>query len=156
MTPAEETIQRLYESVKRGRPEEAAECYCDDATYRDIAFDLKGKDDIAAMWRLVCSRGVEVEFEDIRTEGDQVKGHWVFDYDFHGTNPVHNEMDSTFTFRNGKIFVHHDEASRWRWATQALGYPKGALVTVFPFILRRQARGELERFKRGERAEQPV
>ena len=64
------------------------------------------------MWRLVCSRGVKVEYRDIRTEGSEVKGHWVFDYKFHGTNPVHNEMDSTFIFRDGKILVHHDHVKR--------------------------------------------
>jgi ketosteroid isomerase-like protein len=156
MSKEEQVVLKLYEAIQAGDAAAAAECYRDDAKYRDLAFDLAGKPDIAAMWRLVCSRGVQVEFDDIRTEGDKVKGHWVFDYDFHGTNPVHNEMDSTFTFRNGRIFVHEDRASRWKWATQALGYPKGALVTVFPFLLRKQAREELEKFKRQERAEQAV
>jgi ketosteroid isomerase-like protein len=151
MTPAEGTAQRLYESIKRGDAATATECYCDDATYQDIAFDLKGKENIAAMWRLVCSREVKVEYGDIRTEGSKVKGHWVFDYKFHGTNPVHNEMNSTFTFRDGKIATHHDSASRWKWAKQALGIPKGALVTVLPFILRIQAKKELEASKAKEK-----
>jgi ketosteroid isomerase-like protein len=152
MTPDEETVRRLYESVKRGDAAAAAECYCDDASYRDIAFDLKGKPDIAAMWRLVCSRGVKVEYGNIRTEGSEVKGHWVFDYRFHDTNPVNNPMDSNFTFRDGKILVHHDRASRWNWARQALGIPKGALVTVLPFILRQEAKQELETSKEKEKA----
>ena len=151
MTPAEEIVQRLYESVKRGDATAATECYCDDASYRDIAFDLKGKPDIGAMWRLVCSRGVKVEYGDIRTEGSEVKGHWVFNYKFHGTNPVTNPMDSTFIVRDGKIVVHHDHASRWNWARQALGIPKGALVTVLPFILRKQARKELDEFEAKEK-----
>jgi ketosteroid isomerase-like protein len=144
MSPAEETVQRLYESVKRGDAAAAAECYCDDASYRDIAFELKGKPDIAAMWRLVCSRDVRVEYCDIRTEDSHVKGYWVFHYKFHGTRPVRNPMDSTFTFRDGKILVHHDHANRWKWAKQALGIPKGALVTILPFILRIQAKKELD------------
>src|SRR5262249_39730413 len=147
MTPAEEIVQRLYESVKRGDAAAATECYCDDASYRDIAFDLKGKPDIGAMWRLVRFRGVRVVYCDIRTEGSEVKGHWVFDYKFRGTNPVYNPMDSTFIVRDGKILVHHDHACRWNWARQALGTAKGALVTVFPFILRIQAKKELEAFK---------
>jgi ketosteroid isomerase-like protein len=147
MTPAELTVQRLYESVKQGDAAAAAECYCDDAQYRDRAFDLKGKPDIAAMWRLVCSRGVKVDYSDIRTEGSKVKGHWVFDYKFHGTRPVHNEMNSTVEFRDGKILVHHDDGNRWEWAKQALGTPKAALVTALPFILRIQAKKELEAFK---------
>jgi ketosteroid isomerase-like protein len=153
MTPAEETVRRLYEAVKRHDAAAAAECYCDDASYRDIAFDLTGKPDIAAMWRLVCSREppVKVEYGNIRTEGSQVKGYWVFDYKFRGINPVHNPMHSTFSFRDGKILVHHDHASRWNWARQALGAPQGALVTVVPSILREKARKELEEFKEKER-----
>jgi hypothetical protein len=152
MTPDEETVQKVYESIKRGDAAGAAECYCDDAEYRDLAFDLKGKPEIAAMWRLVCSRGVVVEYRDIRTAGSEVRGHWVFDYRFHGTHPVHNEMNSTFTFRDGKILVHHDHASRWIWAKQALGAPTGALVTVLPFILRWKARKELDEFVKNETA----
>jgi hypothetical protein len=147
MTPSELTVQRLYESVKQGDASAAAECYCDDASYRDLAFDLKRKPEIAAMWRFVCSRGVRVEYRDIRSEGSEVKGHWVFDYKFHGTRPVNNEMNSTFEFRDGKILVHHDDGNRWEWAKQALGTPKAALVTVLPFILRIQAMKELEAFK---------
>lgn len=152
MTRDEETVRNVYEAIKRGDAAAAAECYCDDAAYRDLAFDLKGKPEIAAMWRLVCSRGVKVEYRDIRTEGREVRGDWVFDYKFHGTNPVHNEMASTFVFRDGKILVHHDQASRWTWAKQALGMPKGALVTVLPFLLRRQAKEELDAFREKERA----
>jgi ketosteroid isomerase-like protein len=152
MTPDEETVQRVYESIKRGDAATAAECYCDDAAYEDLAFELKGKPEIAAMWRLVCSRGVKVEYRDIRTEGHEIKGHWVFDYKFRGTNPVHNEMDSTFVFRDGKILVHHDHASRWTWAKQALGVPEGALVTILPSILRREAREELDTFIKNEQA----
>jgi hypothetical protein len=152
MTPDEETVRRLYESVKRSDAAAAAECYCDDASYRDIAFDLKSKPDIAAMWRLVCSRGVKVKYDNIRTEGSEVKGHWEFDYWFHDTNHVNNPMDSTFIFRDGKILVHHDHASRWNWARQALGTPKGALVTVLPFILRKEAEEELKTFKAKEAA----
>jgi hypothetical protein len=151
MTPDEETVQRLYECLKRNDPAGAAECYCDDAAFRDMAFDLKCKDDLAAMWRFECSRGLKIEYRDIRTEGTQVKGHWVCDYKFHGVRPVHNEIDSTFTFRDGKILVHHDQASRWGWAKQALGFPGDVVVTVFPAALRWKARKELEEFRANER-----
>jgi hypothetical protein len=54
-------------------------------------------------------------------------------------------------FRDGKILVHHDHASRFRWAKQALGVSKAALVTVLPSILREEGRKELEAFKEKER-----
>jgi hypothetical protein len=67
-------------------------------------------------------------------------------------------MDSTFVFRDGKIISHHDHASRWGWAKQALGEPKGALVTVLPFILRGMARKKLKVFmeEEGKRKEASV
>ena len=74
------------------------------------------------MWRLVCSRGVKVVYGAIRTEGSEVKGHWVFDYKFRGKRPVHNIMDSTFAFRDGKISSHRDEGNLWSWSKQAMGF----------------------------------
>ncbi len=150
MSPAEETAKRFYECLKSNDPAGAIECYCDDAEFRDMAFSLIGKVNIAAMWRFECSRGLKIEYRDIRTDGTQVKGHWDCDYKFHGVRPVHNEIDSTFNFRNGKICVHHDKASRWRWARQTLGFPKDVVVTLFPFVLRLQAAKELEEFKAKE------
>ena len=130
----------------------AAACYCEDATFHDIAFDLTGKDDIAAMWRLVCSRLEKVEYRDIRTEGLEVKGHWICEYHFSKTHHfVHNEIDSTFTFRGGKIFSHRDVSSRWAWAKQALGELQALVVTALPFVLRIEAMKELNDFKEKER-----
>jgi ketosteroid isomerase-like protein len=150
MTPAEETVQRFYECLKGNDPAGAAECYCDDATFEDIAFDLQGKANIAAMWRFECSSGLKIQYRDIRTEGPAVKGHWTCDYKFHGVNDVHNEIDSTFTFRDGKILAHRDDASRWGWAKLALGIPWAVLVTAFPFLLRMKAKKELAAFRAKE------
>jgi ketosteroid isomerase-like protein len=156
MTPDEETVRTVYESIKRGDAATASGCYADDAAYRDLAFDLRGASDIAAMWRLVCSRHVKVKYCNIRTEGSEVKGEWEFDYLFRGTRPVHNPMRSTFVFRDGKIISHHDDASLWNWAKQALGVAQATLVTAFPLILRRQAKEELRVFKEAESRSVPV
>ena len=150
MTPAEEIVRKLYESIMQGNAAAAAECYCGDARYRDLAFDLKGKTEIAAMWRFVCSNEVKVEYCDIRTEGDKVKGYWVFNYLYEHTNPVRNPTNSTFTFRDGKILVHHDHGNRFYWARQALGIPAAILVTIVPCILRILSRGKLNKFRESE------
>ncbi len=153
MTPAEATVQRLYESLVQKDAAAAAENYCDDATFRDLAFDLAGKADIAAMWRLVCSRLEKVEYGKIRTEEGVVKGHWACEYHFSKTGHfVRNEIDSTFIFRDAKILRHGDEASRWQWSKQALGFPKDLVVTALPFILRWEAMKEFQEFKKKERA----
>ncbi len=151
MTIDEQTVQGFYEALRRHDAASASDCYRDDATFRDLAFDLTGKEDISAMWRLVCSRKVGVDFSAIRTEGAEVKARWIADYRFRGKRPVHYSIESTFTFRDGKILRHVDSASRWTWAKQALGFPTDIVVTVFPPILRKQAREELEAFKKHER-----
>jgi hypothetical protein len=67
-------------------------------------------------------------------------------YKFKGENQVNYGIDARFTCREGKIIVHHDEASRWVWSKQALRFPKDVIVTLFPSVLRKQAREELKAF----------
>ena len=150
MSPAEETIQRFYECLTRNDATRMAECYCDDATFHDMAFDLRGKENIAAMWRFEVHRGLVVTFRDIRTEGLEVKGHWACDYKFQGKNEVHNEIESTFTLRDGKILTHRDDADRWAWAKQALDFPKNVAVMVAPILLRWEAEKQLKEFREKE------
>ena len=47
--------------------------------------------------------------------------------------PVHNVIDSRFTFRDGKIATHADTFDLWRWSRMALGL-KGALLGWTPFV----------------------
>ena len=152
MTNGEQIVQRFYECLTRNDATGMAECYCDDATFHDMAFDLRGRENIAAMWRFECSRGLVVTFRDVRTEGQEVKGHWACDYKFQGKNEVHNEIDSTFTLREGKILTHRDDADRWTWAKQALGFPKSMAVMVAPILLRWEAEKELKAFREKERS----
>ncbi len=93
MTTEEETVRRLYECLNAGDAAGAAECYCDDATFHDIAFDLQGKDDIAAMWGLVCNQLKEFWYRDIHTEGEVVKGRWYCRYEFSATGNEVPELD---------------------------------------------------------------
>ncbi len=151
MSPNEQVVQTLYESLKSGDAAAMAECYRDDAKFRDLAFDLKGKQNIADMWRFVCHRRPGIWFGCIRTEGSEVKAHWVADYKFKGVNQVNYGIDARFTCREGKIVVHHDEASRWFWSKQALGFPKDVIVTLFPSVLRKQAWEELKAFLDAEK-----
>ena len=151
MSPDEQVVQKLYFSFKSGDAAGMAECYRDDAEFRDLAFHLKGKQNIADMWRFVCHRHPGIEFGNIRTEGPEVKAHWSADYKFKGVNPVKYGINARFTCREGKIVVHHDEASRWVWSKQALGFPKDVIVTLFPAVLHKQARQELEAFLEAER-----
>ena len=151
MTATEQTVRALFSSLDKGDFRTAGDCYQPDARFHDIAFDLEGKDKIAAMWRLVCSRNVKVSYRDIRADQQSGTAHWESLYRFSRTNRlVHHKIDSTFLFRDGKISLHLDRSSRWAWAHQALGFPRGLLVTMLPFLLRNAARKELEEFVAGE------
>jgi hypothetical protein len=151
MSPDEQVVQRFYEAFKSSDAAGMAECYGEDATFQDIAFKLTGKPNIVAMWRFVCHRRPRIWFGCIRTVDPEVKAHWVADYKFQGTNQVNYGSDSRFTIRDGLIQHHHDEASRWNWARQALGIPAAILVTAFPFVLRIKANMELKKFLEEEK-----
>jgi hypothetical protein len=147
MTPDEQVVQRFYEAFKVADADSMASCYRADATFQDLAFQLTGKEKIADMWRFVCHREPGIWFGCIRTEGKEVRAHWVADYMFQGKNHVNYGIDSRFILRDGLIERHIDEASRWIWAKQALGFPTDVAVTLFPFLLRNKAKKELEKFK---------
>jgi ketosteroid isomerase-like protein len=148
MSPNEHLVERLFSSLARGDFRSAGDCYCGDAMFKDIAFDLKGRDDITAMWHLVCSKDTKVSFRDIRADDRNGTAHWDALYRFSKTGRlVHNRIHSTFTFQNGTILVHHDHSNRWIWARQALGPLAAIPLTSFPFILRWIAARELKAFR---------
>jgi hypothetical protein len=152
MTPEEQIVQKFYEAFKLSDPTGMAACYRDDATFNDLAFNLTGKSNISYMWHFVCHREPRVWFGCIRTVGPEVKAHWVADYKFQGERQVNYDIDSRFTIRDGLIKEHHDEASRWVWSRQALGFPKDIVVTLFPSVLRMKAKAELAKFLEEEKA----
>jgi ketosteroid isomerase-like protein len=157
MKPNEQVVERLFMSLQRGDFQSAGDCYCDDSEFRDIAFNLKGKGDITSMWHLVCSKQTKVSFGDIKADDRSGSAHWVALYRFSKTDrQVHNEIASTFTFRDGKILVHHDQSNRWDWARQAFGILPAIPLTALPFILRWQAAKELNKFKENEAKSLPA
>jgi ketosteroid isomerase-like protein len=148
MHPNSSVIGRLFEALKAGDYRGAAECYAMDARFRDIAFDLEGRSEIAAMWHLVCSRGVEITYRFVRADEATGSASWEAHYTFSKTGrPVHNMIQSEFTFRDGAILRHFDRADRWRWAWQAQGFPLAIVIGLLPSVLRKKAALELAHFK---------
>ena len=94
-----------------------AACYQPDATFRDPVFEVKGGE-VADMWTMLCERGrdLTLEWRDVRADDATGAAHWEPRYTFSVTGrPVHNRIDSRFTFRDGKIATHVDSFSLWRW-----------------------------------------
>ena len=129
-------IQRFYEAFQKKDHETMAASYADDARFQDPVFpNLEGWE-IGAMWRMLCERGKDLtlEFSDVRADGDSGSSHWEADYSFSATgNMVHNVIDASFTFRDGKILTHTDSFSLHKWAGMALGM-KGKLLGWLPLV----------------------
>lgn len=85
------------------------------------------------------------------TQADDTVGkvHWEATYIFSATGrKVHNRIDASFRFQDGKIIRHHDSFSFWRWSSMALG-PVGTLLGWSPLVknkVRRQAAQNLEKY----------
>ena len=80
------------------------------------------------MWKkLLGDPKTKIEYGFDQVDGNQVRGHWVADYVLFG-RPVHNELTTTMTVKDGKIVCHEDQSDWARWAPQAL--PLGRLSAL--------------------------
>jgi ketosteroid isomerase-like protein len=144
-------IDRFYDAFGRRDAETMAACYAPDATFSDPVFqDLRGAE-VPSMWRMLCEGATDLKIvhRDVRADGDRGSAHWDADYTFSATGrPVHNEIDATFTFRDGLIAEHVDRFDLWKWTRQALG-PVGLALGWSPPVhnkVRGQARARLDEF----------
>ncbi len=151
MHPNAVLLTGFYNAFAARDGDAMATAYASDATFSDPVFtDLRGKE-VGAMWKMLCSRATDlrVEARDISADDTTGKAHWEAWYTFTKTGrPVHNVIDATFEFRDGKIARHRDAFDFWRWSSQALG-PTGKLLGWSPIIqgpVRKQARAGLEKF----------
>lgn len=159
MHPHAELLTRFYAAFAALDAETMAACYAPDASFRDEVFELDGRDEVAAMWGMLCAvtraKGRDVwalEFSGIEADDRVGRAHWEAHYRFSATGRlVHNRIDGRFEFRDGLIFAHHDRFDFWRWARQALGAP-GVLLGWSPMLrakVRAQAAKNLAAFRAG-------
>jgi hypothetical protein len=159
----EETIKRLYSAFAQLDAPAMEQCYAEDATFDDEVFSLRGKREVAGMWRMLCEatrdKGRDVwqlTWSDVTSGGREGSAHWEAHYRFSATGRmVHNRIDSDFIFTGQNlILTQHDRFNFWSWSRQALGVP-GLLLGCTPFLrakVRAQARASLGRFLGGARA----
>jgi len=149
--PHAKLVDSLYAAFDRRDPDAMAACYTPNATFRDPIFELAGRD-VADMWRMFCERGgdLALTWRDVRADDTAGAAHWEPRYTFSVTGrPVHNVIDSRFTFRDGRIATHHDTFDLWRWSRMALG-PKAVVLGWAPFVqkaIRAQARRNFENWQ---------
>jgi hypothetical protein len=157
------TLEMFYNAFERLDADTMASCYSADAHFDDEVFSLRGQEQVAGMWRMLC------ETTKARAHGDWVlvyrgieanattgKAHWEADYRFSATGRlVHNVIDGVFEFNGqGLIARHHDRFNFWSWSRQALGMP-GLMLGWTPVLqqkVRRTAAANLQKFMASRKA----
>jgi ketosteroid isomerase-like protein len=136
MNANEQVIERFYSAFQKRDAAGMVACYAPAVRFSDPVFtDLQGPR-AGAMWTMLCERGkdLRIEFRDVRADERSGSAHWDAWYTFTGTGrQVHNSIDATFQFENGRIVQHVDRFDLHRWAGQALGLP-GQLLGWTPLI----------------------
>ncbi|MEO6068817.1 MAG: nuclear transport factor 2 family protein [Gemmatimonadota bacterium] len=146
-------IERFYTALNKRNAEGMVACYAKDVTFSDPVFPGLTGDRARGMWRMLCARGkdLRIEFRDIQADDRTGSAHWEAWYSFSATGrQVHNVIDATFAFREGRIATHIDRFDLYRWARQALGM-KGVLLGWAPPVqntIRRTAAKALDAFLR--------
>jgi hypothetical protein len=156
MQPGRQTIETLYGAFGRLDADAMAACYSPEAQFEDEVFSLRGRREVAAMWRMLCEAvksqgqdGWQLQWHDVRADGQAGAARWEAHYRFSATGrPVHNRIAAAFEFDGeGLILRHRDRFDFWRWSRQALGAP-GMLFGWSPMLrgaVRRKARANLDR-----------
>jgi ketosteroid isomerase-like protein len=155
-----EAITRFYERFQARDGAAMGELYAEDVRFSDPVFPGLEGWRVVAMWRMLCERGKDLRLEFSGVEADDTTGraHWEAWYTFSATGrQVHNVIDATFVFRDGRAVEHTDRFDFWRWSGQALG-PVGTILGWAPPVrntVRRKAAGGLDEWieKRGVTAE---
>jgi ketosteroid isomerase-like protein len=138
MHPNAALLTRFYEAFGRRDHATMAACYAPGARFSDPVFpDLRGLQ-VAAMWRMLCTRATDLRIEASQVQADSERGrvHWEAWYHYSATGrSVHNIIEASFTFDSGLIASHRDNFNLYRWTREALGL-KGLLLGWAPPIQR--------------------
>ena len=143
-------IQTFYTAFQHRDFATMNSCYGDDITFSDPVFTFLERNRVKAMWHMLCERGkdLQITFNNVQTQANGGRAHWEATYTFSTGRKVHNIIDATFQFENGKIIAHRDVFDFWRWTRMALG-PSGVFLGWTPMVknkVRATARKGLDAF----------
>ena len=122
-------LERFYGAFAALDATMMATCYAPDAQFQDEVFALRGRDEIAAMWDMLCTatrdKGRDawsLSWSQVAADARSGRAHWEAHYRFSATGRlVHNIIEARFEFRDGLIVAHRDRFDFRAWARQALG-----------------------------------
>jgi hypothetical protein len=148
------TIQRLFTALDQHDHATMAACYAEDATFRDIAFDLRGRKQIASMWHMICETDIRTTCQVLHADDQRGHARVTDVYTFGAARdrpgrPVTNVIDSRFVFRaDAFIAEQRDECDARAWARAAFGGPVGFFAGNFERLRRAAFQHALEAFVR--------
>jgi ketosteroid isomerase-like protein len=140
-------VEQLYRSLDRHDFQAMADCYHPSACFRDIAFDLEGKEQIRSMWQMICAGDIRATFEIVRADEASAVAKLVDEYTMSKSRRrVRNAIESRFRFQDGLILEHHDFCDARAWAAAAIGGIGGFFVGRLRFLRAWGANAKLRRF----------
>jgi len=133
------------------------ECYHPQASFSDPVFHTLKSHEVKAMWEMLITAGkdLKVSFSDIKANDTSGTCRWEAWYTFSRTGrKVHNIIDASFEFQDGKILKHQDAFDFWRWSRQALGLTGFLLgwTSAIQEKISETAHKSLQKFMRGVNA----
>lgn len=149
----EQLLKTLFQCLNAHDFEGIANCYHPDASFQDIAFTLKGKKQIHAMWDFICSpdeAGIQSDIQaillDLSANESTGRAIVVDIYTFRKhKRRVANLIESSFTFQGDKIIRQVDHCDPVCWARQAIGGISGFIAGHCGFVRRGEAMKTLRR-----------
>lgn len=151
MNKHEELIYKFYSAFQQLDAPTMMSCYHEEAYFRDPVFVLRSKNEIEAMWTMLCEKAQEFElhFDEVTANEHSGSVVWEAAYLFTQTNrKVVNTIEARFSFRDGLIIEHVDSFNFWKWSKQALGMP-GHVLGWSNFLkkkVQKEARKNMIRF----------
>lgn len=157
MNANQKLIQKFYTSFQQLDANGMKACYHPDIEFSDPAFPaLRGKE-AGAMWSMLCdalqksNEGWKLEFSEVKANDTEGSCHWEAHYTFSLTGrKIHNRIDASFLFKDGKIIKHTDTFDFYRWARMAFGF-RGVILGWTSFFKRKvqaTTRKRLEGFQK--------
>ena len=146
----QELLERFFNAFARRDWLTMTACYHPLGRFKDPVFDLEGAH-ISGMWKMLLTRGqdLQVTYRNVQADDSRGSVQWEARYTFSNTsNKVHNVVNSSFVFSEGKILEQIDRFDFWRWSRQALGTPGVFLgwSGMFRARVSKQAMDGLDRF----------
>jgi hypothetical protein len=131
-----QTIRRYFGCLAAGDYAGMIACLAEGVEFRDLGFQLSGRDAVGLMWQMLCLRegGIRVSVRNVAADDVEGTAQWECQYEFQADadspkRSVHNRISSHFRFDpvSGLIAEHRDECDFWAWFEQAMGAKGTAL-----------------------------